>query len=402
MADGSIIEEGKGKYKLVVELPTTVDVNGKKKRNRRCKTIHASGPRAAKKALQKFVAEKEQEFAAAEKKQERIPFVKFVEEKWLKNFAEDYYAHTTLENYLYTLNSRILPSFDRLWLDQISTMHIVEYLKKLSDDVTRNNPKKSKLSSSTLEFNYRILKSIFKQAVLWDFIQDDPMKGVTKPKRKVKEKPVYDTNLVRILFNSLEKEDPRWHCLILLTVSSGLRREEVLGLESKHIDYEKNIIQIQQAVTYTKKEGLVVGDLKTEGSRRELYISPSLLQLLLQLDNYKKEERITSGTNWSPGACFLFSDQDGKPFHPDYVSTWWRRFTKRKELPYINFHALRHTAATVLINQGVHAKVISTILGHTNITTTMNIYGHTLKEAHESAANVFEKMYKDRSTATSE
>ncbi|WZX99697.1 tyrosine-type recombinase/integrase [Bacillus sp. FSL W7-1360] len=399
MADGSILEEGNGRYRLVVELPTTVDVNGKKKRNRRTKTIQASGPRAAKKALQEFKLEKEREFAAAEKKQARLPFVTFVQEKWLKNFAEDYYAHTTLQNYTEILNARILPSFSELWLDQVTTMHIVEYFNELSSEGMRKDGKKGKLSDSTIELHHRVLKSIFKQAVLWEFIKEDenPMDRVMKPKVKTKEKDVYDSDTVHKLFDALDKEDIRWRCTILLAVSSGLRREEILGLESKHIDYDKSVLMIRQAVTHSKKEGLVVGGVKTRGSTRNLHVSSFLLELLGKLDKYKQEERRATGTNWRAESVFLFSDQNGKPFNPYSVGNWWRKFVKRNGFKYIPFHSLRHTSATILINRGIHAKVISSILGHSNIATTMNVYGHTLKEANKAAADVFEEFHKKNS-----
>lgn len=73
--------------------------------------------------------------------------------------------------------------------------------------------------------------------------------------------------------------------------------------------------------------------------------------------------------------------------------TWWSRFIKRTDFKHIRFHDLRHTAATILINQGVHAKVISERLGHADIKTTMNVYGHYVREADESAANKLNTLF---------
>src|SRR5699024_5749168 len=81
------------------------------------------------------------------------------------------------------------------------------------------------------------------------------------------------------------------------------------------------------------------------------------------------------------------------------LKNWWTRFIKRHKLKYINIHALRHTSATLLINQGVHAKIISERLGHSDIKTTMNIYGHALKQADEIATQKLDNaLFKDIKT----
>lgn len=94
-----------------------------------------------------------------------------------------------------------------------------------------------------------------------------------------------------------------------------------------------------------------------------------------------------------PGHLFLFSDAYGQPFRPDSISQRWIRFTKRTELKKIRFHDLRHTSATLLISQGVHAKIIQERLGHSKIGTTMDTYGHVLQEAEQSAATHFETLF---------
>ncbi|MFJ7512573.1 site-specific integrase [Peribacillus simplex] len=97
---------------------------------------------------------------------------------------------------------------------------------------------------------------------------------------------------------------------------------------------------------------------------------------------------------WEGGEYeFLFSSWQGKPMHPSSITTWWSRFKKRYNLPQIRFHDLRHTSATLLINSGVHAKIISSRLGHADIRTTMNTYGHALQEADQEAAKHLESLF---------
>jgi integrase len=108
------------------------------------------------------------------------------------------------------------------------------------------------------------------------------------------------------------------------------------------------------------------------------------------------EERLACLDLWEGGDYFfVFNAWNGKPLNPYSVKTWWTRFTKRHSLRYINFHALRHTSATLLLNQGLHAKIIQARLGHANITTTLNIYTHALQEADQGAAKIFDNMLQE-------
>jgi integrase len=89
---------------------------------------------------------------------------------------------------------------------------------------------------------------------------------------------------------------------------------------------------------------------------------------------------------------FAFFNKVGNSFYPESPYLWFRGFLKKHNFKYIRFHALRHTSATLLINQRIHAKIISERLGHANINTTMNIYGHVLQQADKDAANKFDSI----------
>jgi integrase len=90
---------------------------------------------------------------------------------------------------------------------------------------------------------------------------------------------------------------------------------------------------------------------------------------------------------------WLFCNEDGTHFYPTTPTTWWRRFTKRAGVRFIRLHDLRHTSATLLINQGVHAKIISERLGHSDIRVTMNTYGHAFQKADQEAANKLDSLF---------
>jgi integrase len=291
-------------------------------------------------------------------------------------------SNKTLETYEYLLNGRILKEFGHMKLDQIKTMHIVTFLDSLEG-----------LSSATIKFHYRVLKDILKRAKEWKMIKENPVDGVSTPKVTNKEGDVYTEDEVIELFSLLENELIHWRIMIKLAITVGLRRGELLGLQWEDIDLEQNTISLNHALTHNKTDGYVLKEPKTKTSKRTVSVPPSIMKDLKAYKVTKMKERIQAAELWKGGEhFFVFSNWDGKPFYPSGPTRWWTRFTKRVGFRFIRFHDLRHTSATLLINRGVHAKIISNRLGHADIRTTMNIYGHALRTADEGAADKFEDI----------
>ncbi|MGG1811014.1 MAG: tyrosine-type recombinase/integrase [Bacillota bacterium] len=90
---------------------------------------------------------------------------------------------------------------------------------------------------------------------------------------------------------------------------------------------------------------------------------------------------------------FVFCNENGKHYYPTTPTTWWKRFAERSGVRFIRLHDLRQTSATLLINKGVHAKIISERLGHSNIRITMDTYGHALQTADQEAANKLDSLF---------
>ncbi len=107
-----------------------------------------------------------------------------------------------------------------------------------------------------------------------------------------------------------------------------------------------------------------------------------------------KERSMIADDLWQGGEhFFLFTTFYGKPLYPDVPRKWFKRFTEKNNMKYIRVHDFRHTSATILINEGEHAKIISARLGHADIKTTMNIYGHVMESADHSAASKFDNLF---------
>lgn len=323
----------------------------------------------------------------------KLTFSQFVE-LWKEKYAEKQLERKTLYTYMVNLNTRILPAFGNLQLDQIRPLHIVDFLDSLGKVGSRKDNKQGALSSGTIQMNHRVLKNIFSRAVEWKVIKDNPAAEVRKPKVTYKEIIPYDEEEIRAMLQALQKEPYHWRMMITLALTTGMRRGELLALEGKQIDWKTGVIDVLQSISISLKGEVIVKEPKTKNSKRKIALPPSVLEELRNYYTYRVKERNKIGDAWQGGEhFFLFAHEDGRPFHHESPYQWFRQFIKKNGFRYIRFHDLRHTSATLLINQGVHAKLISERLGHGSITTTMNIYGHALRSADQAAADKFENLF---------
>ncbi|ELK43460.1 site-specific integrase [Brevibacillus agri] len=389
-------QRGNNSWELTVSLGR--GANGKYTRRTKTVTVEDERILRAPKRLEMYL---EQEWLKFKEEVEaghyiapaKLTFNQFVE-LWKEKYAVNHLERKTLYSYMVNLNSHILPAFGGLQLDQIKPLHIVDFLESLGKVGNRKDDKAGALSSGTIQMNHRVLKNIFSRAVEWKVIKENPAAEVKKPKVAHKEIIPYDDAEVRTMLQALQKEPYHWRMMITLALTTGMRRGELLGLEWKHIDWKTGVIDVQQSVAISLKGEVIVKEPKTKNSKRKVALPPSVLEELREYYSYRVKERDKIGDAWQGGKqFFVFAHADGRAFHHERPYLWFRQFIKKNGFRYIRFHDLRHTSATMLINQGVHAKVISERLGHGSITTTMNIYGHALRSADQAAADKFENLF---------
>lgn len=387
----SIEKRGKNSFRLIVE----VGYDAKGKRIKRSKTIKASGIREAEKELMRFQAEVDAgEYISPEK----MSFEAFLDE-WREKYAKKHLEPKTVENYNHMLKNHILPIFGTRRLSDVKPIHVVSFIDQLAGDGARKDNKSGGLSSSSIRFVHRILKDIFERAVDWRIIKTNPVATVKRPKIQQREVEVYDEDEAARLFQALEHEPTHWRLMITLALTTGLRRGELLALEWKHIDLHKGTINVVQSLSYANGEN-ILKEPKTKNSKRKVSIPDSLIPELHEYQLQAKKYKLAIRDHWEGGdRLFVFFSEKGKPFYHTAPGKWFSRFIKRHKLKPIRFHDLRHTSATLLINQGVHAKTISSRLGHADIRTTMNIYGHALQTADQGAANTFNNLLSTRHTS---
>lgn len=394
----SIQKRGDNSFLLVVE--TGYDSKGNRKK--RTKTVRIDDKALLKTTkklrdylegeLHKFRTEVEAgEYISPEK----LTLETFITD-WESKYAEKELAATTLANYMSHIKNHIIPSIGHMRLDQVKPLHIINLL----NDMKRKDGSKEPLSERTKQDTYLTIRNIFERAVDWKIIKESPVKTVKKP-RIIEDKVVnvYDEDEVAALFVAAEKEPFHWRMFLTLILATGLRRSEALGLEWTKVDLDKGTIDITQAITKGRKGSVIKGP-KSKKSKRLISLPSSVIDEFESFHLHWKKEKMKMRDMWvEEKHNWLFCNENGTHFHPDTPTTWWTRFTTRVDVRYIKLHDLRHTSATLLINQGVHAKIISERLGHSDIRVTMNTYGHVLRKADQEAANKLDNLFAKKSQA---
>lgn len=376
---GSIQKRGNNKYLLTVS--TGFDLFGK--RIRHTKTITANSDAEAEKQLALFYAEI---MKGNIRSDQHVTLGKYIE-YWLET-KEKKLAPKTINEYR-KLAMRINELLGHIRLSKLKPRHLQEFYDILRDPKTRADGKKEPLSENTISHYHRLLYAVLETAKKVDkLIPENPAKEVQDPPTPGRPKPkYYDEEQTAKLLEAIAGITGRffkYKVFIILTLFLGSRRGETLGLEWKDIDFDKGIIHIRRDSEYTETDGIYTGNTKNETSIRDVSVPDEILDLLKEYKAWQNERRLKKGDKWID-TDRLFTQHDGKPMHPDTVSSWFADFIKANNLPPITIHGLRHTNASIMIANNVDIITVAGRLGHADKATTARIYAHMLKSSDRKA-----------------
>ena len=389
---GSIEKRGKNSYRLTVS--EGFDLNGKPMIHR--KTVHGS-KKDAEIELAKFVADVQNGMFVEGKS---LRFSEFTE-IWKRDYGSKELAPTTYKRYCRMLETRLLPYFGHFYINKIRPTDIMKFYDLLEKDTqlvrkSGNNGEKTKkpLSGKTILEHHRLLRAMLHKAVYWQLIVANPAERVQAPKAKKPKRRSYDDEQTKILLENLELlsiEDTKYKVAIILTIFTGVRLGELMGLEWQDVDFKNGIVSINRSSQYLSDMGVFTKTPKTESSIREIAIPEFIISLLEEYKLWYEEQKSIYGELWTNSGR-LFVQADGKPMHPSSISKWFVRYVSTIGLPVINFHGLRHTNASLLVAQNVDIAVISARLGHAQISTTLDFYVHPLLSHNRKAGYALENL----------
>ena len=389
---GSIEKRGKNSYRLTVS--EGFDLNGKPMIHR--KTVHGN-KKDAEVELAKFVTEVQNGLVIDGKS---LKFSEFTE-IWKRDYGSKELAPSTYKRYCRMLETRLLPYFGHFYINKIKPTDIMKFYDLLEKDTQLvrkqgNNGAKTKkpLSGKTILEHHRLLRAMLHKAVYWQLIVSNPAERVQSPKARKPKRKSYDDEQTKILLENLEQlsiEDTKYKVAIILTVFTGVRLGELMGLEWQDVDFKNGIISINRSSQYLSDMGVFTKVPKTESSIREIAIPEFIVSLLEEYKLWYEEQKSIYGELWT-NSDRLFVQADGKPMHPSTISKWFVKYVGQIGLPVINFHGLRHTNASLLVAQNIDIAVISARLGHAQISTTLDFYVHPLLSHNRKAGYALENL----------
>ena len=389
---GSIEKRGKNSYRLTVS--EGFDLNGNPMIHR--KTVHGT-KRDAEVELAKFVTEVQNGLVVDGKS---LKFSEFTE-IWKRDYGSKELAPSTYKRYCRMLETRLLPYFGHFYINKIRPTDIMKFYDLLEKDTQLirkkgNNGTKTKkpLSGKTILEHHRLLRAMLHKAVYWQLVVSNPAERVQPPKARKPKRKSYDDEQTKILLENLEllsSEDTKYKVAIILTVFTGVRLGELMGLEWQDVDFKNGIISINRSSQYLSDMGVFTKVPKTESSIREIAIPEFIISLLEEYKLWYEEQKSVYGELWT-NSDRLFVQADGKPMHPSTISKWFVKYVGQIGLPVINFHGLRHTNASLLVAQNIDIAVISARLGHAQISTTLDFYVHPLLSHNRKAGYALENL----------
>lgn len=299
-------------------------------------------------------------------------------EQWFEEYAKVNLRPTSYAR-MKQLTKRVYPAIGHKRLDKITARDIQKFITDmLTNGRNLNNGKP--LSRKTAVHHLSFISDVFSYAVRMGMLCDNPCRRVFVPKQEQEEKQIYTIEQVKILYENLKSEPMKYQVYLLLSIYSGYRRSEMLGLEWKDIDFEHDLIHVRRTSQYTSEKGIYTDTTKTRKSKRVSKMPASIMNLLRQFKADQNEEARRLGTKWEDYDR-LFTKWNGAPMNPQTPFEWLKGYCERIGIPFRNIHSLRHLHASLLIFEGVDVVAVSEDMGHSVVGTTLNLYSHMFQEA---------------------
>lgn len=302
--------------------------------------------------------------------------------EWLERQRARQLKPKTLEAYEDAL-AHLLPAFSEFHIGAISRRDVDAFLVAQTKATRIRRKQSVPYAPRTINKHLVVLKGILEAAVEHGYLPENPARKVGHLKEPDREEGLHflePKEIERLLGVAGEP----WRTLYLLAIHTGLRRGELLGLRWRDVDMRKGLLHVRRSLGRIRNR---VTDREGEGPRyivEEASLKSRYSRRTVDLSQTAAEALMTLPAGDDPKRDFVFRSQTGGPIDPDNVDRAFKRHLTAAGLPEIRFHDLRHTHASLLIAAGVHPKAIQARLGHSSITTTLNVYGHLMPSAFDS------------------
>lgn len=358
--EGSIYQRADGRWCATV----SAGYNGSGRRRR--KTIYGQTKRDVQEKLKRL------DPAAVIRDASALTVRDFLK-RWIDNTARPAVAPTTYQRYEQIARLQVIPYVGGVRLTSLAAIHV----EQLYADLRRDG-----VSPRGIQMAGTLLQTALRHAVRLGLISHNPCQNVRKPRTAKAEMRVLTAGQVAVFLKAAESD--RLYAMYYLAIATGMRQGELFGLKWADIDFEGRSVFVQRTLEEISGK-LRLKETKSVKGRRRIELPQRAVAALTA----HRKRMLAEGNISAP----VFCDATGGHLRrPNVHRRSFYPILKRAQLPRIRFHDLRHTAATLLLLAGVHAKIVSERLGHASIEITLNTYSHVLPTMQREAADKLDRL----------
>lgn len=305
-------------------------------------------------------------------------------------FNEEY-----VDRFLKVSARRSVRSAMKIWIKPVLGNKKVSKLKRLDVQKFVNHLGDNGLSPKTIRNYYSALKCLMEFAVKMEIVDDTPCQHITLPKRERKEAAYYSLEDVSAFLDALEDisaEDLPFKAAAYIALFGGLRKAEILGLDWDDVDFDNRTIGVHRTRMIAPDIGVYEDTPKTIESNRTVSLPAEVFAILHELKAQQAQAKLLLGEKYSDSPAVL-RGTGGAPLYPNRFQVWFPRFIEEHNLPHITLHGLRHTHASMLAYMEADKMQISRRLGHSQLSTTLNIYTHLFEKTDKKIAEDLSATY---------
>jgi integrase len=310
---------------------------------------------------------------------------------WLEDTHKFHLRIRTYERYHQYLRLHLIPGLGHIQLQKLSPQDLQAFYKLKMEE--------GGLSGTTVGTMHNILHKALDTAVRWDLVARNVCERVTPPRKEHYEiQPLTKDQVQQFIRATCGNY---YENLFLLALGTGMRQGEVIALKWQDVNLEVGTLQVRRVLSHVdqrlRKDGApayIEAEPKTESSRRTIVLPKFVVDSLLAHRAEQQDIKLVAGDTWVD-QNYVFCTAKGRHLHPNPIVVAFKKVLKRAGLPDIRFHDLRHTAATMLLELGVHPKIVQERMGHSEISMTMDIYSHVMPTMQRQAIMQLDDAFLD-------
>lgn len=356
---GSVYSRKDGRYVASIKNP-----NSGKRIER-----YAKSEKEAEKLLEDIKFEIRQGTLATGPKQTLAQYLEY----WLENVHRPLVRISTYYKNRGIIYNHLIPAIGNITLQKLTPYHIQNLC---------HSKEQAGLKPGTVRNIRQVLHIALDKAVSWGLVGRNVCDVVSSPKVGIRSETVLDMEQAKQLLEIARGH--RLEALLTLTVATGLRRGEILSLKWSDVNLEEGSIQIRRTMSRVGKFGIVTSEPKTAKGRRKILLPQFVVEALKMHRQDQGERKKQAGNKWAEND-FVFPNIYGGFLEPTYLDQMFKKLLAKSGLPEVRFHDLRHSAATILLSMGIHPKVVQELLGHSQISITLDTYSHVLPSMQQDA-----------------